>query len=89
MTAPGGRGGSLLQSRRATPKLHLMRRLLIAAGLLIVLVGLAWPWLSRLPLGRLPGDLVIDRPGFRFYAPFATMLIVSLVVSFILWLMRR
>lgn len=66
-----------------------MRRLLIAAGLLLVLAGLLWPWLSRLPLGRLPGDLVIDRPGFRFYAPFATMLIVSLVVSFILWLMRR
>jgi hypothetical protein len=66
-----------------------MRRLLIAIGLLLVLAGLLWPWLSRLPLGRLPGDLVIDRPGFRFYAPFATMLIVSLVVSFILWLMRR
>lgn len=66
-----------------------MRRLLIAAGLLLVAAGLLWPWLSRLPLGRLPGDLVIDRPGFRFYAPFATMLIVSLVVSFILWLMRR
>ncbi len=66
-----------------------MRRLLIATGLLLVLAGLLWPWLSRLPLGRLPGDLVIDRPGFRFYAPFATMLIVSLVVSFILWLMRR
>lgn len=66
-----------------------MRRLLIAAGLLLLVAGLLWPWLSRLPLGRLPGDLVIDRPGFRFYAPFATMLIVSLVVSFILWLMRR
>ena len=66
-----------------------MRRLLIAAGLLLLVAGLLWPWLSRLPLGRLPGDLVIDRPGFRFYAPFATMLIVSLVVSFILWLIRR
>lgn len=66
-----------------------MRRLLIAVGLLLVLAGLLWPWLSRLPLGRLPGDLVIDRPGFRFYAPFATMLLVSLVVSLILWLMRR
>lgn len=66
-----------------------MRHLLIAAGLMLLLAGLLWPWLSKLPLGRLPGDLVIDRPGFRFYAPFATMLLVSLVVSFILWLMRR
>jgi hypothetical protein len=66
-----------------------VRRLLIAAGLMLLLAGLLWPWLSKLSLGRLPGDLVIDRPGFRFYAPFATMLLVSLVVSFILWLMRR
>lgn len=66
-----------------------MRRLLIAVGLLIVLAGLAWPWLSGLPFGRLPGDLVIDRPGFKLYAPFGTMLLVSLVVSFILWLLRR
>ena len=66
-----------------------MRRLLITAGLLLVLAGLLWPWLAKLPFGRLPGDLVIDRPGFRVYAPFATMLVVSLVVSFILWLFRR
>ena len=66
-----------------------MRRLLIAAGLLLVIAGLLWPWLAKLPFGRLPGDLVIDRPGFRFYAPFATMLVVSLVISLILWLLRR
>lgn len=52
-------------------------------------MGCLWPILGKLPLGRLPGDLVIDRPGFRFYAPFMTMLIVSIVVSVILWLFRR
>lgn len=66
-----------------------MQRLLITLGALIVLVGLAWPWLSKLPLGRLPGDIVIDRPGFRFFMPLTTMIIVSVVLSLILWLLRR
>jgi hypothetical protein len=66
-----------------------MQRLLIAAGVLIALVGLVWPWLSKLPLGRLPGDIVVDRPGFKLFAPFTTMIVLSLVISLILWLMRR
>ena len=66
-----------------------MQRLLITVGLLLALVGLLWPWITKLGLGRLPGDLRIDKPGFTLYAPFTTMLIVSLVVSLILWLLRR
>lgn len=66
-----------------------VQRVLIAAGLAILVLGLLWPWLSKLPLGRLPGDLMIERPGFRFYAPFTTMIIVSLVLSLIVWLWRR
>ena len=66
-----------------------MRRLLIAIGILVVLVGIFWPWLVKLPLGRLPGDVVVDRPGFKFYFPFMTMLIVSGLVTLLLWLFRR
>ena len=66
-----------------------MRRLLITTGSLIVLAGLLLPWISKLPIGRLPGDLLIDRPGLKIYIPLMTMLIVSLVVSVILWLFRR
>ena len=66
-----------------------MNRVLIALGALLVLAGLAWPWLSRLPLFRLPGDLVIERPGFRLFLPFTTMILVSLVLTLIIWLMRR
>jgi hypothetical protein len=66
-----------------------MNRLLVAFGILLAVAGLAWPWLRRLPLFHLPGDLVIDRPGFRVFLPFTTMLIVSLVLSLIVWLMRR
>lgn len=66
-----------------------VQRHLIAAGLAILVLGLLWPWLSKLPLGRLPGDLMIERPGFRFYAPFTTMIVVGLVLSLIIWLWRR
>jgi len=71
------------------PYAALMQRLLITVGLLIALAGLLWPWLSKLPLGRLPGDLVIDRPGFRLFAPFSTMIVVSLLLSLVVWLLRR
>ena len=66
-----------------------MNRMLIALGALLVVTGLAWPWVRRLSLFHLPGDIVIDRPGFRLFLPFTTMLIVSVVISLILWLMRR
>jgi hypothetical protein len=66
-----------------------MQRILITVGLLIALIGLLWPWIIRLGLGRLPGDLIIDKPGFKLFAPFTTMIIVSVVVSLILWLLRR
>ena len=66
-----------------------MQRLLLVAGALLLLAGFLWPWASRIPFGRLPGDLLIDRPGFRLYVPITTMLVVSVVVSAILWLFRR
>jgi hypothetical protein len=66
-----------------------VQRTLVIVGILLVAIGLAWPWLGKLPLGRLPGDIVIDRDGFRLYVPLTTMLVVSAVVSLILWLARR
>lgn len=66
-----------------------MQRSLIILGLLIALVGVAWPWVSKLPLGRLPGDFLIDRPGFRFFFPFTTMVIISVVISLILMIFRK
>jgi hypothetical protein len=66
-----------------------MQRVLITVGLLIAMIGLVWPWASKLGLGRLPGDLIIDRPGFRLFAPFTTMIVVSVILSLIVWLLRR
>jgi len=66
-----------------------MTRILVTLGILLVVVGLAWPWLTKLGLGRLPGDIVIERDNFRFYFPITTMILVSLVLSLIFWLFRK
>lgn len=66
-----------------------MQRILIIAGAALVLIGLAWPWLTRIGLGRLPGDIIVERPGFSFYFPLATSILVSVAISFILWLINR
>ncbi len=66
-----------------------MTRILVTLGIILVVVGLAWPWLTKLGLGRLPGDIVIEREGFRFYFPITTMILVSLVLSRIFWLFRK
>jgi hypothetical protein len=64
-------------------------RLLIGLGLIILLVGITWPWLSRLGLSRLPGDIVVERENFHFYFPLATSIIVSILLSAVLWLLNR
>jgi hypothetical protein len=66
-----------------------MARFLIVLGIVLVLAGLLWPFIQRLGLGRLPGDIVIEREHFRLYVPLATSLLVSAVVSLILWLLNR
>ena len=66
-----------------------MQRSLIILGLLIALIGVAWPWISKLPIGRLPGDLMLDRPGFKLFFPITTMIIVSIVISLILMFFRK
>ena len=66
-----------------------MARWLIILGVVLVVAGLLWPWLGRLGLGRLPGDIVIERENFRLYLPITTSILVSIVLSLILWLLNR
>ena len=66
-----------------------MNRILIFLGTLLILAGLAWPLVRRLPLFHLPGDVVIDRPGFKFFFPITTLLLISAILSVIAWLLRR
>ena len=74
---------------RVMIKMRNMSRWFIGVGLALVVVGLLWPWLGRLGLGRLPGDIVIERGNFRFYFPIVTCLVVSGVASLILWFLNR
>ena len=64
-------------------------RLLIILGIVLVVLGMLWPLVTRLGLGRLPGDIVIERENFRLYIPIMTSVIVSIVLSVILWLINR
>jgi hypothetical protein len=66
-----------------------MARLLIIGGVVLILAGLAWPWLGRLGLGRLPGDILIQRGQTSFYFPVVTCIIVSVVLSVLFWLFRK
>jgi hypothetical protein len=66
-----------------------MSRFLIVLGLLIVAIGVLWPFLARLGLGRLPGDIVFERGSFSFYFPLATCIIVSVLLSVAFWLFNR
>jgi Protein of unknown function (DUF2905) len=66
-----------------------MQRALIVIGILVLVIGLLWPWVSQLPLGRLPGDIVVSKPGFRFFFPITTMILLSIIVSAVLWFFRH
>jgi hypothetical protein len=66
-----------------------MSRTLVIIGLAIIATGLLWPWLSRLGFGRLPGDIVIERENFTLYLPLMTGLIISAILSLLLWLFGR
>ncbi|MGO9629663.1 MAG: DUF2905 domain-containing protein [Xanthobacteraceae bacterium] len=66
-----------------------MQRFLIGLGLIILVAGLAWPWLARIGLGRLPGDILIQRGGTTFYFPLVTCVIISIELSAAFWLFNR
>ncbi|PTN11161.1 DUF2905 domain-containing protein [Nitrosomonas aestuarii] len=66
-----------------------MQRLFITLGIILLIVGIAWPLLSKLPFGRLPGDIYIEKENFTFYFPLTTGILISIVLSLIVWLWMR
>jgi len=66
-----------------------MTRFLVILGIVLIAAGLLWPLLTKLGLGRLPGDIVIERESFRLYIPIVTSLVVSVMLSLVLWLINR
>lgn len=71
------------------PELPPVSRILVAAGALLIVIGLLWPVIARLGLGRLPGDIVIEREGVRIHVPLVTGLILSAILSALFWFFRR
>lgn len=67
-----------------------LSRTLIAVGVLLIVLGILWQFISKIPgLGRLPGDILIKRENFTFYFPLATSILISVVLSLILYLCNR
>jgi hypothetical protein len=65
------------------------QKILITAGIIILVIGFLWPWISKIPLGKLPGDIVVDKPGVKFFFPITSMIILSVVLSLIIWLIKK
>ncbi len=66
-----------------------MQKTLIIIGLIIAVIGLLWPYLGKIPLGRLPGDIIISKPHLKIYIPITTMILVSAAISIIIWLLKK
>ena len=64
-------------------------RLLIIIGIVLVVLGLAWPLIQKLGLGRLPGDIVYEKDNVRFYFPIVTSIVISLILTLIFWLFKK
>lgn len=66
-----------------------IQRILIIIGVIVILVGIFFPYLSKIPLFRLPGDIVIEKPNFRFYFPIVSMILISILLSVIFWIIKK
>lgn len=66
-----------------------MNRGLVWLGVACIVIGLGWPWIKSIPFGRLPGDISIVRENFRFHFPLTTCLVISILITLLLWLFRK
>ncbi|MGH6889689.1 MAG: DUF2905 domain-containing protein [Rhizomicrobium sp.] len=66
-----------------------VRKLLILLGAVLIAAGVLWPWLGRIGLGRLPGDIVVNRSGVQFYFPIVTCIVISVILTLLFWLLRK
>lgn len=66
-----------------------MGRALVVIGLAMAAIGVLWPWLTKLGLGRLPGDIYVRGEHGSFYFPLATCILLSAVLSLVIWLVNR
>lgn len=84
MPRNAGRSGAV-QNPMKSP----ISQILITLGGALIVIGLLWPLLQKAGLGRLPGDIAVEKENFRFYFPLATSIIISLLLSLLFWFFRR
>ncbi|MCL6495970.1 MAG: DUF2905 domain-containing protein [Ignavibacterium sp.] len=65
------------------------QKFIILIGALIILIGLLWPYISKIPLFRLPGDIVVDKPNFKLFIPITSMIIISVLLTLFFWIIRK
>lgn len=66
-----------------------MARILIVTGLVLIVIGLLWPVIKKLNIGRLPGDIMIKSENFTFYFPIVTCIVISVILSLVFWLFNK
>ena len=66
-----------------------MNRTLITIGIVILLIGITWPWISKIGLGKLPGDIIIEKGNTKIYFPITTSILITLAISLLLWILRK
>ena len=66
-----------------------MQKLLIIAGIILIIVGLSWSFIIKLGLGHLPGDIYIKNKNFKFYFPITTCILISIIITLIVWLFKK
>jgi hypothetical protein len=66
-----------------------LSRGLIGAGVALIVLGLIWPWIAKIPLGRLPGDITVEKEHFSFFFPITTSILLSLILTLLFWIFRK
>jgi len=66
-----------------------MSRALIIIGILLVVIGILWPWIQKMNLGRLPGDIIVEKENLKFYFPIVTSIVISIVLTILFWIFRK
>jgi len=66
-----------------------MQKTLIIIGVILIFIGVLWPWLGKVPIGRLPGDIIINKPNVKIFFPITTMIIISIIITIILWIIKK
>ncbi|WP_454781043.1 DUF2905 domain-containing protein [Legionella sp. WA2022007384] len=63
----------------------MIQKILIIIGIILLIIGIFWPFITKLGLGKLPGDIIIHKGNFTFYFPITTCILISLIITLIFW----